>query len=87
MIILIKLEVPFKIPYTECMKNKAPLDEKIQKQVTYLPIPKGVDIDVVAEIIADDQYDIIFLKDGILCKNDRVKDVQSAIKESLEDLE
>jgi len=67
------------------MKNKAPLDEKILKQVTYLPIPKGVDIDVVAEIIADDQYDLIFLKDGILCKNDRVKDVKGAIKEAQED--
>lgn len=67
------------------MKNKAPLDEKILKQVTYLPIPKGVDIDVVAEIIADDQFDIIFLKDGILCKNDRVKDVKKAVKEAQED--
>ena len=69
------------------MKNKEPLDDTIQKQVTYLPIPKGIDIDVVADIIADDQYDIIFLKNGILCKNDRVKDVKAAIKESLEDLE
>jgi len=64
------------------MKNKEPLNEKILKQVTYLPIPKGVDIDVVAEIIADDQYDLIFLKNGILCKNDRVKDVKEAIKEA-----
>ena len=79
------LEVPTEIQYTERMKNKAPLDEKILKQVTYLPIPKGVDIDVVAEIIADDQYDLIFLKDGILCKNDRVKDVKEAIKEAQED--
>jgi hypothetical protein len=70
------------------MKNKAPLDEKILKQVTYLPIPKGVDIDLVGEIIGDDpydQYDLIFLKNGILCKNDRVKDVKKAIKESQED--
>jgi hypothetical protein len=70
------------------MKNKAPLDEKILKQVTYLPIPKGVDIDLVAEIIccgADDQFDLIFLKNGILCKNDRVKDVKKAIKEAQED--
>ena len=67
------------------MKNKAPLEESIQKQVTYLPIPKGVDIDVVAEIIADDQYDIIFLDKGIVCKNDRVKDVKAAIKEASED--
>ena len=67
------------------MKNKEPLTEAIQKQVTYLPVPKGVDIDVVAEIIADDQFDIIFLKDGILCKNDRVKDVKAAIKEAKED--
>jgi len=67
------------------MKNKEPLNEKIQNQVTYLPIPKGVDIDVVAEIIADDQYDLIFLKDGILCKNDRVKDVKGTISEAQED--
>jgi hypothetical protein len=70
------------------MKNKAPLDEKILKQVTYLPIPKGVDIDLVGEIIGDDpydNYDLIFLKNGILCKNDRVKDVKKAIKESQED--
>jgi len=67
------------------MKNKEPLTEAIQKQVTYLPVPKEVDIDVVAEIIADDQFDIIFLKDGILCKNDRVKDVKAAIKEAKED--
>ena len=67
------------------MKNKEPLTEAIQKQVTYLPVPEGVDIDVVAEIIADDQFDIIFLKDGILCKNDRVKDVKAAIKEAKED--
>ena len=67
------------------MKNKEPLTEAIQKQVTYLPVPKGVDIDVVAEIIADDQFDIIFLKDGILSKNDRVKDVKAAIKEAKED--
>jgi hypothetical protein len=70
------------------MKNKEPLNEKIQKQVTYLPIPKGVDIDLVAENFGDDpydQYDLIFLKDGILCKNDRVKDVKKAIKESQED--
>ena len=82
-----KLEVPFEFQYTDRMKNKEPLQESIQKQITYIPIPKGVDIDVVAEIIADDQYDIIFLKNGILCKNDRVKDVQSAIEESLADLE
>ena len=75
-----KLEVPFEFQYTDRMKNKEPLQESIQKQITYIPIPKGVDIDVVAEIIADDQYDIIFLKNGILCKNDRVKDVKAAIK-------
>jgi hypothetical protein len=67
------------------MKNKEPLNEKIQKQITYLPYPEGCDGDVVAEIIADDQFDIIFLDDGIVCKNDRVKDVKSAIKEAQED--
>jgi hypothetical protein len=67
------------------MKNKEPLNEKILKQVTYLPVPEGVDVDLVAEIIADDQFDLIFLEDGILCKNDRVKDVERAIKEAQED--
>ena len=67
------------------MKNKEPLDDTIQKQVTYLPYPKGCDGDVVSEIIADDQYDIIFLDKGIVCKNDRVKDVKAAIKEAKED--
>jgi hypothetical protein len=48
--------------------------------ITYLPYPKGCDGDVVSEIIADDQYDIIFLDKGIVCKNNRVKDVKAAIK-------
>ena len=80
-----RLVIPFKFQYTDRMKNKEPLNEKIQKQITYLPYPEGCDGDVVAEIIADDQFDIIFLDDGIVCKNDRVKDVKSAIKEAQED--
>jgi len=68
------------------MKNKNTIKSDFELLgVTLVSIPKGVDIDVVAEIIADDQYDLIFLKDGILCKNDRVKDVKGAIKEAQED--
>jgi len=62
--------------------NHAPLN-----QITYFPYPKGCDGDIVAEIIGDDQYDVIFLEGGIVCKNDRVDDIKQAIKESLEDIE
>ena len=82
----IKLEVPIGFQYTDRMKNK--IDTRTDFEllgITYLPYPKGCDGDVVAEIIADDQYDIIFLDKGIVCKNDRVKDVKAAIKEAKED--
>ena len=68
------------------MKNKNSIKTDFELLgITYLPYPKGCDGDVVAEIIADDQYDIIFLDKGIVCKNDRVKDVKAAIKEASED--
>ena len=64
------------------MKNKNYLEE-----ITFVPYPAGTDGDIVAEIIGDDMYDIIFLDSGVVCKNDRVDEILQAIKESLEDLE
>jgi len=58
-----------------------------QDEITFLPYPAKCDGDIVAEIIGDDQYDVIFLESGIVCKNDRVDDIKQAIKESLEDIE
>jgi hypothetical protein len=77
-----ELEVPTTNPYTDRMKNKEYLDE-----ITYIPYPAKCDGDIVAEIIGDDQYDVIFLDNGIVCKNDRVDDINQAIQESLEDIE
>ena len=69
------------------MKNKNTIPTEVLNEITYIAIPEGVDIDIVAEIISDDQYDIIFLDDGIVCSNDRVKDVNEAIREAKEDSE
>jgi hypothetical protein len=69
------------------MKNKNTITNETLNEITFLPYPDGCDGDIVAEIIGDDQYDIIFLDNGIVCKNDRVDDIKAAIKESLEDLE
>jgi hypothetical protein len=67
------------------MKNKNTIKSDFELLgITLVSIPEGVDIDVVAEIIADDQYDLIFLDNSIICKNDRVKDVKAAIKEAQE---
>lgn len=68
------------------MKIKNPL-ESIQSEITFLPYPAPCDGDIVAEILEDDQYDIIFLDNGIVCKNDRVDEIKKAIEESLADLE
>lgn len=59
------------------MKNKTKQKE-IHPNVVFLPAPEGVDVDMVAEIIGDDMYDLIFLEDGIVCKVDRVDDVLEA---------
>ena len=69
------------------MKNKNTIPTETLNEITFLPYPNGCDGDIVAEILADDQFDIIFLENGIVCKNDRVEDVKQAIEESLEDLE
>lgn len=58
----------------------------IHPNVVFLKAPKGVDIDVVGEIIGDDNWDIIFLEDGIACKADRVDYVIEAYQEALDDL-
>jgi hypothetical protein len=70
------------------MKNK--IDTRTDFEllgITLLPYPDGCDGDIVAEIIGDDQYDIIFLDNGIVCKNDRVDEIKAAIEESLADLD
>ena len=68
------------------MKNKNPL-EAVQDEITYLPAPKGVDMDVVGEIIGDDNWDIIFTKNGIVCSNEQVDSVKEAYEQALEELE
>lgn len=68
------------------MKNNTTLNE-IQNEITYIKIPEGVDIDIVAEILGDDQYDLIYLENGIVSSNERIDDVKEAIKEAQEDLE
>ena len=75
------------------MKNKTKSNKMKVKQkeifpnVVFLKAPKGVDVDIVGEIIGDDNWDIIFLEDGIACKVDRVDDVIEAYQEALDDLD
>ncbi len=59
----------------------------IHADVIFLKAPEGVDLDIVGEIIGDDNWDIIFLEDGVACKADRVDDVLEAYQEALDDLE
>ena len=61
--------------------------KEIFPNVVFLKAPKGVDVDIVGEMIGDDDWDIIFLEDGIACKVDRVNDVLEAYQEALDDLE
>lgn len=68
------------------MKNKNKLKE-IHPEVVFIKAPKGVDVDIVGEIIGDDNWDMIFLDNGIVCKVDRVDDVLEAYQEALEELE
>jgi hypothetical protein len=68
--------------------NKMKVKQKeIFSDVIFLKAPKGVDLDIVGEIIGDDNWDIIFLEDGIACKADRADDVLEAYQEALDDLE
>ena len=67
------------------MKNQNTISTEALNEITYLPTPKNVDIDIVAEIIGEDMYDIIFLDHGIVCKNDRIDDIKQAYEEALED--
>ncbi len=68
--------------------NKMNVEQKeIFPDVIFLKAPEGVDLDIVGEIIGDDNWDIIFLEEGIACKADRVKDVLEAYQEYLDDLE
>ena len=59
----------------------------IHADVVFLKTPKGVDLDIVGESIGDDNWDIIFLEDGIACKVDRVDDVLEAYQEALDELD
>ena len=61
--------------------------KEIFSDVIFLKAPEGVDLDIVGEIIGDDNWDIIFLEEGIACKADRVDDVLEAYQEALDDLE
>ena len=61
--------------------------KELHADVILLKAPEGVDLDIVGEIIGDDNWDIIFLEEGIACKADRVKDVLEAYQECLDDLE
>jgi hypothetical protein len=74
------------------MKNKSKSNKMKVKQkelyadVILLKAPEGVDIDVVGEIIGDDNWDIIFLDDSVVCKADRVNEILEAYQECLDDL-
>ena len=61
--------------------------KQLHADVILLQAPEGVDLDIVGEIIGDDNWDIIFLDDSVVCKADRVKDVLEAYQECLDDLE
>ena len=64
--------------------------KEIFPDVIFLKAPEGVDLDIsciVGEIIGDDNWDTIFLEEGIACKADRVSDVLKAYQEALDDLE
>jgi hypothetical protein len=68
--------------------NKMKVKQKeIFPDVIFLKAPEGVDIDIVGEIIGDDNWDMIFLDDAVVCKADRVDDVLEAYQEALDDLE
>jgi len=68
--------------------NKMKVKQKeIFSDVIFLKAPEGVDLDIVGEIIGDDNWDMIFLEEGIACKADRADDVLEAYQEALDDLE
>ena len=60
--------------------------KELYADVILLKAPEGVDIDVVGEIIGDDNWDIIFLDDSVVCKADRVNEILEAYQECLDDL-
>ena len=61
--------------------------KEIFPDVIFLQAPEGVDLDIVSEIIGEDDWDIIYLDNGIVCKADRVNDVLEAYQEYLDDCE
>ncbi len=68
------------------MKNKTKQTE-LHPNVILLPAPEGVDVEIVAEIIGDDNWDIIFLDNAVVCTAERVNDVLEAYQEYLDDCE
>ena len=68
--------------------NKTNTQKEIHPEVVFLPAPEGVDVvDIVSEIIGDDDWDIIYLDNGIVCKADRVGAVLEAYQQAIDELE
>lgn len=69
-------------------QSQAIMKKLKQKQlhpgVVLFNAPKGVDMDLVAEAIGEDCWDIIFLEKGIVCEEKRVDDVIKAYEDALE---
>ena len=61
--------------------------KELYPDVILLKAPEGVDLDIIGEIIGDDNWDMIFLDDSVVCKADRVNDVLEAYQEYLDDCE
>jgi hypothetical protein len=67
--------------------NKMKVEQKeLHADVILLKAPEGVDLDVVGDIIGEDNWDIIFLDDSVVCKADRVNDILEAYQECVDDL-
>ena len=60
---------------------------QIHPNVVFLKAPAGVDMDAVDDIIGGDNWDLIFLEDGIVCKKNRADAVLAAYQEALDELE
>jgi hypothetical protein len=60
---------------------------QIHPNVVFLKAPEGVDMDAVDGVIGEDNWDLIFLADGIVCAAYRAKAVERAYQEALDELE
>ena len=56
---------------------------QIHPNVVFLKAPEGVDMHAVDGVIGEDNWDLIFLDDGIVCATYRVKAVLAAYQEAL----